>query len=992
MASYFTRSQARIKLPVGLLPPKVKEGLRRGQLGAIHAISAHFAFQQEQAAIIVMPTGSGKTGVLMLAPFILGSQRALVITSSRLVRHQITLGIRTLDLLRTTKTIPRSFPNPRVIEVKKQQRTPELWQELLDADYVIAHPSSISPGHNNIIDPPSDLFDLILVDEAHHLPADTWTAVVKAFPKAKIILFTATPFRRDEKEIDGKFVFVYPLQEAFDEDIFSEILFLPVIIDLSGVPKDRHEELNDRAIARKAEEVFRKDRADGFQHAMMVRTDQRNRAEVLERIYAEETSLKLKAIFSGISDSDIEQAVADLRSGDLDGIICVDMLGEGFDLPKLKIAAIHTPHKSLSATLQFIGRFARRSAENLGAAKFLAVPNDINEQSIELYEESATWQQIVPSLLEGSINREQRTKQVLGSFRQWRRSSLDDAIEQVSTYSLRPYFHVRVYESKGTIDLDANLFFDARTSVEWRWTDTVSNTAIFITKQEIRPLWITINAFNEYHHDLFIVHASLDGRFVFVCSSNRDVDEPYTKTIQSIAPGAQIVSEDRARKAHLGLRDLTQSMLGLRRSSPGAGGLKYETRTGLTVNNSIDEVDGQNNSLGHSFGVGLDNGVKINIGLTGSGKIWSNTSDRIPDFLDWCDSLAERLASDEQVVTGSELDLIPTGRVITELPEGVIATAWDEEAYAGYASICFDTLSGAARRSLSEVDIHIDHDSSDCKVIHLCLEADSLRLPIEFRLVPDNWFSLPSGNPNNVMVRRGAQDQPIEEYLNDHPLRFYFWNRAYLSGCVYFQAPGNKWEVFPKDEIEGLDCVKLGVSINLERGTGVDGLLSGHEYLEQRLVSEGNAVIFCDHSTGEIADYIAIKEDDDLIRVRFYHCKSAKKGDKKGARVTDLYDVCGQANKSVEWAKDFERLRKQMLYRLGVPLDGGLDRFVVGNTDELDRLAALARRRAMLFRVAIFQPALSKASVSQEVLQLLGATDSHLKRFGCDRLLVICSD
>ena len=49
------------------------------------------------------------------------------------------------------------------------------------------------------------------------------------------------------------------------------------------------------------------------------------------------------------------------------------MLGEGFDFPNLKIAAIHSPHKSLVSTLQFIGRFARTNAENIGTAKFIAM-------------------------------------------------------------------------------------------------------------------------------------------------------------------------------------------------------------------------------------------------------------------------------------------------------------------------------------------------------------------------------------------------------------------------------------------------------------------------------------------------------------------------------------------------------------------------------------------------------------------------------------------
>jgi superfamily II DNA or RNA helicase len=38
------------------------------------------------------------------------------------------------------------------------------------------------------------------------------------------------------------------------------------------------------------------------------------------------------------------------------------MLGEGYDLPNLKIAALHDQHKSLAITLQFIGRFTRSSS------------------------------------------------------------------------------------------------------------------------------------------------------------------------------------------------------------------------------------------------------------------------------------------------------------------------------------------------------------------------------------------------------------------------------------------------------------------------------------------------------------------------------------------------------------------------------------------------------------------------------------------------------
>jgi hypothetical protein len=93
------------------------------------------------------------------------------------------------------------------------------------------------------------------------------------------------------------------------------------------------------------------------------------------------------------------------------------MLGEGFDLPNLKIGAIHSPHKSLAVTLQFIGRFARTGAENIGPAKFLAVPNDIRIETTQLYREEMVWQEIVPNLLEKNVAAAIRTGEVLRTFR-----------------------------------------------------------------------------------------------------------------------------------------------------------------------------------------------------------------------------------------------------------------------------------------------------------------------------------------------------------------------------------------------------------------------------------------------------------------------------------------------------------------------------------------------------------------------------------------------
>ena len=99
-------------------------------------------------------------------------------------------------------------------------------------------------------------------------------------------------------------------------------------------------------------------------------------------------------------------------------IICVNMLGEGFDFPRLKIAAIHDPHKSIATTIQFVGRFTRTSNNKIGDATIIAnISNEMTNKAMEeLYSQDSDWNKIIRQTADVLVDKEDRKIKFLQNF------------------------------------------------------------------------------------------------------------------------------------------------------------------------------------------------------------------------------------------------------------------------------------------------------------------------------------------------------------------------------------------------------------------------------------------------------------------------------------------------------------------------------------------------------------------------------------------------
>ncbi len=951
-------------------------GFRLAQLGALHAAASHFANRSEPG-IVTMPTGSGKTAVLIAAAYVLRSKRALVITPSRLVREQIAEEIANLRTLKEAGALPQDHPTPRVMSTRNKVRSTAEWEDMRNYDVVVATVQSISPEFEGIPEPPPDLFDLVLVDEAHHSPARTWQAVLDHFDSAKRLLFTATPFRQDQKEIKGRFIFTYDLRAAYNDGVFGEISYHPVTPQAN--------ESHDEAIAEAAEAQFRADEQAGYRHRVMVRTDGLKRAQDLLAVYERTTDLRLKLVTGNNSLRYVKQVIRQLGDGELDGIVCVNMLGEGFNFPALKIAAIHAPHKSLSVTLQFVGRFARTVGENLGPATFLAVPSDVEIEAERLYDTRAVWQEIIQNLAALRVGQEADVREVLQSF-----AAIDSApdLSDLSLYVLEPYYHVKVYQLEEDIDIEDQIGFPSRFQIVFHAVSVPHNAAIYITREISQPRWTADDRLSNVESDLFIFYYDTATKLLFVCASKRTAGL-YDEIIEAFADAdPRPLPLVRLNKA---LNDLTAPEffnVGMRNRVSSNTTESYRIITGSNADKSVLKSDGRLYHRGHVFGRATEEGNAVTIGLSSASKIWSNRSSKLPELIAWCSKLAQKISSDRIPITNSGLDYLDAGQQLEVLPEDIIAVDWPTNVYRSSISARFINSAGTeVRAPLVDFSLLIDKPASTAEAIMIELKYDDTAYRFTFSFNTDRFFELADPGQPEISVEHNRTLVPLIDFVNEEMLLFYTADLSLVDGYNIFRAPVEPPPPLNDAAIEVIDWAAGNVNIQREFGDAGAGRHSIHEHMESVVNSGESTVAYYDHGTGEIADFVTFKEDDGRILVQFYHCKGAT-GAAPGHRLADIAEVTSQVVKSVTWARK-QRIMSSIRRRFTKNI--GSHRFLRGDLGTLEQLLAPAAPASVDFEFIAVQPGLRKEGLTNEISNMLAAASDYLVRAGFKPLRIFSS-
>lgn len=944
MDSYFQSHYSQINI-FG----ETKDKIRNGQYGAIMAIGSHFS-TSKQPALISMPTGTGKSAVIMLSPYLLKSTKVLIITPTILVRSQMADDFKVLRTLTDIGVFPEIMHKPKIFEMSTKFKE-SMITDIEKNDVVIATPiCALSLSEHEI----KQRFDIIIIDEAHHEPAKTWKSVLKNMQFCNQLLFTATPFRRDDKRIEADYIYNYPLSLAYKDGIYSNVEYIPV---------EENNEDDDKNLAKTAEEIFLRDKDQGYNHLIMVRTNSIHNAKSLKEIYDKNTELSLEVIDSSKSRLHVNSIIQKLKDKELDGVICVDMMAEGFDFPNLKIAAIHHPHRSLASTLQFIGRFTRTNSDNLGHATFIAINNEeLLIENINLYKADAIWNDIIINLSEEKIDDEISSHHFIRNF-----ESNDDLENEFHLHSIHTNYHAKIFRTPN-FNIEASLNISGYNLFK-NYTYDEINTSVFIFQKHDKPRWTNSdsNIFNT-NYECVIVYYDKINKFLFINSSIKS--EQLYKYISNQFCGENIAKKLRLKEIHkvlAGYSNFEFFNAGL--SNNKGNGESYKISSGSDVSTTFNETTGELYSPGHIYCKVQENDMSETIGYSSGSKIWSSTYGGIKELVEWFSKNSKKLSLNEDILTKTSYDYLPIPEYLENYPDNIFMCELNQKTYERNHN-----LSTHSSYNITDISLNISNVSDN--YIEILVQFDDL----EYKVTVDIEGSYSSHeNFQEIKIRVAHQELTLVEYFNEFPLSFYTSDLRKISQEQITQKVESITPYY-KDNIIPVNWEEYNTNIKKEFFTEKEKLntnqLSIHDTLKIYLLNKNNDYdyIFYDHGTGEMADYITLKKKTNLIEVQLIHVKSASSLTSKNNNVGDIYEVSGQCIKSINWIKNTYILEEKINDRR----KKNYCKLIDGDLSNLNKY--LSENIPIRGKLVACQPSLTNSiEIPNKIGELLSAVDIKVK-------------
>ncbi len=315
----------------------------------------------ENRALLISATGTGKTYASAFAMRELGFKRVLFLVHRNQIARQ------------AMKSFQKVFGGKISMGLLSGQH------QDYDSDYLFATVQTLSKEDTlRKYDPTA--FDAIIIDEAHHSAANSYTKIMDYFTPLLWLGMTATPDKRDD-HLKGKNIYeifkhqiAYEirLQDAMEEDLlcpfhYFGITDLKMISDEGKSKEEKVENFRYLTSDDRVQNVMEK--ADYFGYS----GDRVKGLIFCSRIdEARKLSEKFNAkgwrtlVLSGSDSENTRAAAIERLAGDegedaLDYIISVDIFSEGVDVPEINQVIMLRPTESPIVFIQQLGRGLRKA-------------------------------------------------------------------------------------------------------------------------------------------------------------------------------------------------------------------------------------------------------------------------------------------------------------------------------------------------------------------------------------------------------------------------------------------------------------------------------------------------------------------------------------------------------------------------------------------------------------------------------------------------------
>lgn len=216
-------------------------------------------------------------------------------------------------------------------------------------------------------------FDVIIIDEAHHVKAKSYKKIIDLFPNAKILGVTATPYRLNHAGFRPEFdqLIVSPsVAEFIKKGYLCEFDYYSIRPNSELQKEIDRMKLDFEGDYKESEmmDVMDRDfvRADILDAFLRYAKDKKGIIYTISRAHNEHLAAKFQeaGIVSAAIDSETpkekrDELVNKFRRGEIQVLFNVNIFSEGFDCPDVEVIQLARPTKSLSMYLQQVGRGLR---------------------------------------------------------------------------------------------------------------------------------------------------------------------------------------------------------------------------------------------------------------------------------------------------------------------------------------------------------------------------------------------------------------------------------------------------------------------------------------------------------------------------------------------------------------------------------------------------------------------------------------------------------